>query len=158
PPTISSFSPVSGPVGTAVSINGTNFDSSSIVRFNGVSATRTVVSPTQITCTVPGGATSGNISVQETAGTATSSQSFTVTAGGTNVGFAIAANSVDYNANGSAVHGTDPGDRRNAGNSADIMGGRGGGGFQLSGFAGTGGAGSSLLNGQPGTSSAAGAG
>src|SRR6185436_1151919 len=42
PPTITSFSPASGPVGTAVTINGTNFTGATAVRFNGTLASFTV--------------------------------------------------------------------------------------------------------------------
>jgi hypothetical protein len=78
-PTITSFSPMSGPVGTSVTINGTNLTGATSVRFNGVSASFTVNSVTKITATVPSGATSGKISVTTPAGTATSSRTFTVT-------------------------------------------------------------------------------
>lgn len=82
PPTISSFSPASGPVGTNVSITGANFTSASAVKFNGTSASFTVNSSTSITATVPSGATTGTISVITLGGTGTSSSSFTVTSGG----------------------------------------------------------------------------
>ncbi|QUW01564.1 IPT/TIG domain-containing protein [Chloracidobacterium sp. MS 40/45] len=78
PPTIASFSPTSGPVGTSVTITGTNFTGTTDVRFNGVSATFTVVTSTQITATVPAGATTGPITVTNPAGTATSGTSFVV--------------------------------------------------------------------------------
>ena len=81
-PTISSFSPTSGPVGTSVTISGTNFTGASSVKFNGTSASYTVNSSTQITATVPSGATTGPISVTNSSGTGTSSSSFTVTSGG----------------------------------------------------------------------------
>jgi hypothetical protein len=80
PPTISSFAPTSGPVGTSVTISGTNFTGASAVRFNGVSASFAVNSATTITATVPTGATTGPISVTTSAGgTASSAGSFTVT-------------------------------------------------------------------------------
>ena len=62
-PTITSFSPTSGAVGTSVTINGTNFLGATFVRFNGVSATPFTVNVagTQITTTVPSGATTGKI-------------------------------------------------------------------------------------------------
>src|SRR5437762_6491921 len=78
PPTISSFTPSSGPVGTSVTINGTNFTGASAVLFNGTSASFTVGSATAITATVPAGATSGPISVTTSDGTASSAASFTV--------------------------------------------------------------------------------
>ncbi len=78
PPTISSFTPTSGPVGTSVTISGTNFTGASAVLFNGTSASFAVNSATAITATVPAGATSGPISVTTADGTASSSGSFTV--------------------------------------------------------------------------------
>jgi IPT/TIG domain-containing protein/List-Bact-rpt repeat protein len=80
PPTITSFTPTSGPVGTGVTISGTNFTGATAVSFNGVSASFTVSSATAIAATVPSGATSGPISVTTPGGTATSASSFTVTA------------------------------------------------------------------------------
>lgn len=78
--TISSFSPGSGAAGTLVTINGLNLGGTSSVLFNGTAATSfTVVSATQLTATVPAGATSGPISVGLSGGGgATSAQSFTV--------------------------------------------------------------------------------
>jgi hypothetical protein len=78
-PTITSFSPTSGPVGTSVTINGTNFTGATSVKFNGVTATFIVNSATKITATVPTGATTGPISVTTPGGTATSTSNFTVT-------------------------------------------------------------------------------
>jgi predicted extracellular nuclease len=65
-----------------VTITGTNFTSASSVAFNGTSASFTVNSSTQITATVPTGATTGTIGVIAPGGLATSSGSFTVTSGG----------------------------------------------------------------------------
>lgn len=80
PPTISSFSPAAGPVGTSVLINGSNFNGTSAVRFNGATAAFTVNSPSRITTSVPSGATDGPISVQNAAGTTVSAGNFDVTA------------------------------------------------------------------------------
>jgi hypothetical protein len=77
--TIASFSPTSGPVGTSVTIKGTAFSGTTKVTFNGTSATFTVNSETQITATVPTGATTGKIKVTVDGVTVTSSQTFTVT-------------------------------------------------------------------------------
>ena len=79
-PTISGFTPTSGPPGTSVVITGANFTGASSVQFAGTTATFTVNSATQITATVPTGATTGSISVTSASGTGTSSTSFTVTA------------------------------------------------------------------------------
>jgi hypothetical protein len=61
-PSITSVSPTSGPVGTSVTITGTNFASmqGSTVTFNGTAATPTSWSPTSIVVPVPNGATTGN--------------------------------------------------------------------------------------------------
>ncbi len=78
PPAISGFIPSSGGVGTAVTISGTNFTGATQVTFNGVVATKTVLSNTAIVTGVPKGATSGKISVTTAGGTATSNSNFTV--------------------------------------------------------------------------------
>jgi IPT/TIG domain-containing protein/List-Bact-rpt repeat protein len=80
PPTITDFSPTSGPVGTSVTISGTNFTGATAVTFNGVSATFSVSSDRVIQATVPAGATTGPLSVTTPGGTATSANNFTVTA------------------------------------------------------------------------------
>jgi len=80
PPSITSFSPPSGPVGTSVNIEGTAFTGATSVKFNGVSATYNVVSDIQIEATVPV-TTTGPISVTTPGGTATSSTNFKVTLG-----------------------------------------------------------------------------
>jgi hypothetical protein len=79
-PTIASFSPTSGTDGTSVTINGTNFTGATAVAFHGTpQPSYTVNGPgTQITTTVPSGATTGTITVTTAGGTATSSTSFTV--------------------------------------------------------------------------------
>ena len=79
-PTISSFSPASGPVGTNVLINGTNLSAVSGVQFNGVAASVwKIVSATQISATVPLGATTGAVRVSTATTSATSPTAFTVT-------------------------------------------------------------------------------
>ena len=79
-PTISSFSPMSGPAGTQVVITGTGFVGTA-VRFGGVAAAFTVNSATRITATVPAGARTGAVTVTTAFGTAMSSTPFTVTPG-----------------------------------------------------------------------------
>ncbi|WP_285571921.1 IPT/TIG domain-containing protein [Geothrix limicola] len=78
-PTVSNLSPTSGVVGSSVVITGTNLSGASAVAFNGTPAAAFAVnSATQITATVPVGATSGAVSVTTAGGTATG-PAFTVT-------------------------------------------------------------------------------
>ena len=71
-PSITSFTPTSGPAGTQVTINGSGFTAATDVKFNGTPAFFTFVSPNQVTATVPTGATSGPISITTPGGTGTS--------------------------------------------------------------------------------------
>lgn len=81
PPSIISFVPISGPIGTVVVVTGSNFTGATDVTFNGVSAiTFTVDADSQITVTVPVGATTGKIAVTTAIGTGTSTDDFTITA------------------------------------------------------------------------------
>ncbi len=78
-PTITQLNPTSGPVGTSVTITGTNLTGASAVRFNGTLATTfSAVSATSVTATVPAGATTGTVSITTPNGTAVSTGSFTV--------------------------------------------------------------------------------
>jgi len=77
-PAIAGFTPSSGNTGASVVITGTDFTAVSAVNFNGVAATFTGNSSTQITATVPAGATTGTNSVVAGGGTATSAAPFTV--------------------------------------------------------------------------------
>jgi uncharacterized protein (TIGR03437 family) len=77
-PTISSFGPASGAMGANVTLNGAGFLDASKVTFNGVAAKFTVNSDTQITATVPVGASTGEITATTPGGMATSATSFTV--------------------------------------------------------------------------------
>lgn len=92
-PAITSFSPVSGPVGTTVTINGTNFNTtpaSNIVFFGATMASVSAASATSLTVTVPVGATYQYISVTNLSSnlTAYSVQPFTVTLGCGSISFA----------------------------------------------------------------------
>ena len=79
-PSITSFSPTSGPVGTAVTITGNSFKSATKVTFGGVAATSfQVISDTQVDALVPTGAVTGPIAVTTPGGTGTSATNFTVT-------------------------------------------------------------------------------
>ncbi|HEX7653333.1 MAG TPA: DNA/RNA non-specific endonuclease [Verrucomicrobiae bacterium] len=86
PPGLTGFSPASAASNGTVVLTGTNLTGTSLVKFNGTYASFTINSGTQITATVPVGATSGTISVIAPGGLATSSSSFTVTNGGTGGG------------------------------------------------------------------------
>uniref|UniRef100_UPI0005548F7F IPT/TIG domain-containing protein n=1 Tax=Hymenobacter sp. IS2118 TaxID=1505605 RepID=UPI0005548F7F len=79
PPVITSFTPVTGPVGSSVVITGAFFTGATRVTFNGTEASAfTVNSATRITATVPPGATTGRISVTTPVNTAQSATSFVV--------------------------------------------------------------------------------
>jgi IPT/TIG domain/Beta xylosidase C-terminal Concanavalin A-like domain len=79
-PSITSLSPTSGPVGTNVTITGTNFGSTTgTVTFNGTAATPTNWSATSITVPVPTGASTGNVVVTASA-VASNGVAFTVLA------------------------------------------------------------------------------
>ncbi len=71
--------PSRGRIGTAVIILGTNLTGAMSVSFNGTAATFTVVSGSEITTTVPGGATTGKVTVTKKNGTISSNVSFVVT-------------------------------------------------------------------------------
>lgn len=77
-PTLTGFTPLSGPIGTSVTITGTGLAQTTKVTFNKVAATFTVNSDSKITATVPTGATTGKVVVTTPGGSATSSASFTV--------------------------------------------------------------------------------
>ena len=79
-PSLTSFAPASGPVGTVVTLTGTGFTGAIAVRFNGTAASFSVNSDTRVTATVPAAASSGPISVTTPGGSATTATSFTVTA------------------------------------------------------------------------------
>jgi hypothetical protein len=80
PPSIVSFSPDHGPIGQVVVIIGSSFSTASDVSFNGTSAISfTIDNDSQITATVPFGATTGPITITNPQGTGTSATDFTVT-------------------------------------------------------------------------------
>jgi hypothetical protein len=84
PPTVSSFNPAGGPVGTQVTIIGSQFTNATHVSFNGIppsgTASFTINSDTQILATVPNGATTGKITVTNPGGIGESVDNFIVTA------------------------------------------------------------------------------
>ena len=70
--------PKSGKVGAAVKILGTNLSGATSVTFNGIAATFTVVSPSEITTTVPTDATTGPVDIVTPGGTLVSNVNFQV--------------------------------------------------------------------------------
>ncbi|MGC1374150.1 MAG: choice-of-anchor tandem repeat GloVer-containing protein [Candidatus Sulfotelmatobacter sp.] len=70
--------PSSGDVGAAVIILGTDLTGSTAVTFNGTAATFNVVSASEITTTVPAGASSGAVEVTTSSGTLKSNVAFRV--------------------------------------------------------------------------------
>ncbi|MBL8524660.1 MAG: DUF1800 family protein [Betaproteobacteria bacterium] len=80
-PTIASFEPQSGVIGSVVTITGTNLTGATSVKFNGTtSSTISNVTATSLQAAVPNNASSGKITIVTPAGSVTSSTSFTVTA------------------------------------------------------------------------------
>ena len=77
-PTIVSFSPASGRVGDTVTVTGTNLSGATAVKFDGIAASFTASSETQITAVVPAAARSGQIAVTTPGGTAVSPTGFKV--------------------------------------------------------------------------------
>ena len=70
--------PTSGNVGVAVNILGTNLIGATSVTFNGTAATFTVKSKSEVTTTVPAGATTGTVQVVTPGGTLSSNVPFMV--------------------------------------------------------------------------------
>lgn len=70
--------PTSGKPGTSLFILGNNLTGATSVTFNGTGASFTVVSATEITATVPAGATSGTVQVTTPSGTLNSNVAFRV--------------------------------------------------------------------------------
>lgn len=91
PPAISSISPILGKPGSSVIITGTNLDTAQSVTLAGQSAAFTINSSTQLTVTVPTGASSGVFAVTTLGGSATSAaftvqQTLSVTTAGAGTG------------------------------------------------------------------------
>ncbi len=77
-PIVTGFSPFGGKAGDPVVISGLNFTTATNVSFNGITASGFVTSDTQISATVPAGATTGPISVINPAGTNTTGSNFII--------------------------------------------------------------------------------
>lgn len=78
PAIIASFNPVSGRANTNVIISGTNFTGTTMVLFNGTSASYTVNNNNQIAATVPAGATTGQITLLAPGGGFATSSNFAI--------------------------------------------------------------------------------
>jgi endoglucanase len=79
-PTVGSFSPASGPVGTTVTVSGSNLGTVTSARIGtGSSVPVTVVSPSSLRFVVPSDAASGTVTVTSASGSASSAASYTVT-------------------------------------------------------------------------------
>lgn len=79
-PTITSFTPTSGPTGTSITVTGTSLTGATSVSIGGANATTfAVTSATSVTATVPNAATTGSVVITTPQGTATSASNFTVT-------------------------------------------------------------------------------
>ena len=77
-PTISRFSPTHGPVGTTVTISGTNLANATRVRFGRIEGTVIVDTSTEVQVRVPSGAITSLIRVTTPVGIATSAGKFVV--------------------------------------------------------------------------------
>jgi hypothetical protein len=78
-PAINGISPASGPPGTRVTITGSGFTGATSVTLAGRAVGFSVSSDSQIVATIPNGGKSGTFRVTTPNGSATSSQTFTVT-------------------------------------------------------------------------------
>ena len=78
-PRVTLLQPAFGSVGSGIGIVGMNFTGATAVKFNGASASYNVNGETQISATVPEGATTGPISVTTPLGTSVTAGNFTVT-------------------------------------------------------------------------------
>jgi len=80
-PTISGFSPTTGPAGTAVTISGENFDptlAGNKVSLNNMLTSVSAATPTSLTTSVPSFTASGKITVTTVGGVATSATDFII--------------------------------------------------------------------------------
>lgn len=81
PPTITSFSPSSGKIGSTIIITGTGFDATAVnntVKLNGVPTTVSFSTNTELSITVPANATTGKIALEVNGFSVTTTTDFTV--------------------------------------------------------------------------------
>jgi hypothetical protein len=79
-PTVTGFLPDSAEVGASITLTGTGFTKATGVLFNGTPASFQLINATTLVAVVPVGATTGPVAVTNSAGTGTSTASFTVKA------------------------------------------------------------------------------
>ncbi|MBO2445710.1 IPT/TIG domain-containing protein [Actinomadura barringtoniae] len=84
PPQVRALEPVSGPVGALLTVRGLGLGSATVVRFGTVDAPATDVTDTELTVTVPPGATTGRPAVITPVATVASPVEFTVEDGPAN--------------------------------------------------------------------------
>lgn len=127
---VSSFTPVSGSIGTEVAITGTGFSTTvadNIVKFNGVTATVSSATATELRVTVLQGTTTGKVTVEVNGQTASSTNDFSITVNntdpvitnftpksgpigtevtitGSNFGVGVSANTVTFNGTTATVN------------------------------------------------------
>jgi uncharacterized repeat protein (TIGR03803 family) len=77
-PTVASFTPAKGVVGTEITLTGTGLKQATKVAFDGTAADFTVISDTKITASVPAGAKTGKIAVITKGGSVSTTATFTV--------------------------------------------------------------------------------
>jgi hypothetical protein len=78
-PSVTGFSPASGPVGTVVTISGTSLNGVSAVTLGATNAAFVAVSDTSLRATVPAGAITGQWAVRTPGGSDASAEAFVVT-------------------------------------------------------------------------------
>lgn len=81
PPTVTSFSPASGTIGTKITIAGSGFAKTKTVAIGGAASAFKAMSNTRIVATAPADVVTGTIAVTTTGGTGRSKAIFTVTPG-----------------------------------------------------------------------------
>ena len=87
-PSIADFTPKAGLPLTSVALTGRNFETVMAVQFNATSAAFTMTSSTQLSATVPPGATTGRVTIVHSMGTSSSASDFVVIQPPTITGFA----------------------------------------------------------------------
>ncbi len=76
PPSVAAFSPARGAAGSLVTIDGSNLNGATAVKFNGAPASIVADSPNAVVAAVPAAATEGLVTVTTSSGSATSRKRF----------------------------------------------------------------------------------